>query len=95
MRLYNLVEFLNNINTETKLLLQVNDQKVPLGQVKLTASECLLIPGKEAFTKKKLFKLIQNIHCHTLTVWIVNDKKEKIPVYGMQISIEKGQATIM
>ncbi|GAA3631885.1 hypothetical protein GCM10022297_08760 [Lactobacillus hamsteri] len=94
MRLYNLIEFLNNLNEDTELFLRIHGQDYPLSKITITADECLLYPGKQAMTKKRMYKMIKNLHRHTSYIWMMNGK-EKIEAYGIQISIENYSATLM
>lgn len=94
MRLYNLIEFLNNLNENTELFLRMHEQDYPLSKILITADECLLIPGKQAMTKKRMYKMIKNLHRHTAYIWMINGE-EKIEAYGIQISIEDHSATLL
>lgn len=94
MRLYNLIEFLNNLNENTELFLRLNGQDYPMSKIAITTNECLLYPGNRPMTKKRMYKMIKNLHRHTSYIWMMNGD-EKTETYGIQISIEKHRAILM
>lgn len=94
MQLNNLIELTNNLNQAYALYLKIHQQSLPLAKVTVTAQACLLYPGKRAMTKQHLFNLVRRIHHRQVTVWMVNRQKQ-IPVYGIQVSVDKKIVILM
>lgn len=94
MKLNNLIQLVNNLNQEMKLRLKIKGQLLPLAKISVTADSCLLFAGRRAMTKKQLFKLIKKIHHRDVTIWVVT-REGNLPVYGVQVSIQKGLAILM
>ncbi len=94
MQLTNLIQLVNNLNQNMKLCLKIREKILPLTKIAVTADSCLLFTGSKAMTKKQLFKLLKKIHHRGVTVWIVT-QGQRLPVYGVQVVAQKGQAILM
>lgn len=94
MTLPDFLGFISNLNNETKLYLKYHDQLFPLSKLTISANECLCIAGKHSMTKQKVAQLVKNMHQRRVKLWMVINN-QKLPTYGLQISIEHGQAALM
>lgn len=94
MTLPDFLGFISNLNNDTKLYLKFQDQLYPLTKLTISAEECLCIAGKRPMTKDKLAKLVKNMHQRRMQLWMVIGT-EKIPAFGLQISIDEGSATLL
>lgn len=94
MKLNNLIELTNNLNQAYAFYLKIQQKRLPLAKVTVTAQACFLYPGRRAMTKQHLFNLVRKIHHRQVTVWIVSGQ-EKIPVYGIQVAIAQKMVTLM
>ncbi|WEV40394.1 hypothetical protein OZX56_06310 [Lactobacillus sp. ESL0684] len=84
MRLTDLLQLTNDLNQQTAFFLTLDKQPVPLAKLKITNQACLLYPGKKPLTKAKITSLVKHLHGRNIPLWIQN-KTEKVPVYGIQI----------
>lgn len=94
MTFSNFLELIDNLNQELTFYLRINSTDYPLSKITVAHDEFLAIPGTRAMTKKQIVQLFGKMHQRGLTLWIDNHG-QKIPVYGVQISIEAGTATLM
>lgn len=94
MTFNNFLEIINNLNQELAFYVKINDQSYPLSRITVAHDAFYAFPGKRSMKKKQIIDLFGKMHNRGLSLWIKN-KDDKIPVYGVQISIEKGTATLM
>lgn len=84
MRLTDLLQLTNDLNAQTNFYLTIKEQVLPLGQLKITSSNCLLYPGKVPMTKAKITHLVKHLHGRAIPLWVQGDS-ERLPIYGIQI----------
>lgn len=94
MKLTNLLQLINNLNQNINFFVQINDTRLPLSKITITNTECLIYPGKKALTKAQILSLIKNLHHKGISLKIV-DKEKRIPIYGIQINLEKSIVTLV
>lgn len=94
MRLTDLLQLINDLNTNTKFYLKINEQILPWGKLTLENDKCLLYPGKIAMTKNKLIKLVAHIHGRGIPLRVKVNEQE-IPLFGLQIREDSRTAVLM
>lgn len=88
MRLIDLLQLTNDLNEQTNLFMTINKNMLPLTKLKIISNECILFTGKVPMTKAKLRSVVKNLHGRNIPLYVQN-KQEKIPVYGIQILPER------
>lgn len=94
MRLTELLQLTNDLNSQTTIYLMVQGQPHPLAKLKISQSACLLYSGNKPMTKKKLNNLTQHLHNRGLPVYFLNNQI-KIPIYGIRILPESNTVILM
>ncbi|RVU71313.1 MULTISPECIES: hypothetical protein [Lactobacillus] len=94
MKLPDFLQMISNLNPETTFFIKNKDQILPLAKITLTANECLFLPGKKAMTQQKIIALLKKIHHRHLSIYLLIDQQQ-YPIYGLHLTLEKGQATVM
>lgn len=94
MRLTDLLQLINDLNTNTNFYLKVNDQILPWGKLTIENDRCLLYPGQNAMTKSKLIKLVGRIHGRGIPLVVIANDQE-IPLFGLQIRENTGSVVLM
>lgn len=94
MTFSNFLELIDNLNENLHFYIRIEQQTFPLSKITVAHNEFLANPGKRSMTKKQIVQLFGKMHQRGLTLRIDNDG-QKLPVYGLQISIEKATATLM
>lgn len=94
MRLTELLQLTNDLNSQTTIYLSVQGQPKPLTKLKIFQNACLLYSGNKPMTKKKLDNLIQHLHNRELPIYFSNNQI-KIPIYGIKILSESNTIILM
>lgn len=94
MTFSNFLELIDNLNQDLHFYVRINNQNYPLSKITAGHDEFLAIPGQRSMTKKQIVQLFGKMHQRGITLWI-KQKSDRIPVYGVQISIDNGTATLM
>lgn len=94
MRLTDLLQLIDDLNINTTFYLKIDNQILSWSKLTIANNRCLLSPGKNAMTKKKLVKLVGHMHSRGIPLVIIN-KDQEIPIFGLQIKEETGSAVLM
>lgn len=94
MTFNNFLQLIDNINQDFYFYVRVNEKDLPLSKITVSSDGFLAYPGKQAVTKRKIIKLFKNMHNRGLSLFIFYNN-QRIPVYGIQISIENTSVTLM
>lgn len=94
MTFNNFLQLIDNINQDFYFYVRVNEKDLPLSKITVSSNDFLAYPGKHAVTKRKIVKLFKNMHNRGLSLYIFYHN-QRIPVYGIQISIENISVTLM
>lgn len=94
MQLVDFLQFVSDLDQNTKFYFKINQKNMPLSKIALTSKACFLLTGNNPITQHKLIKLLNNIHPKNLPILYRADKR-LLTFYGMQISLENHTATLM
>lgn len=94
MTFNNFLQLIDNINQDFQIFCQIQDKNLPISKITVSANDFLAIPGQKAITKRKIIRLFNKMHNRGLSLFIFYQDK-KMPVYGIQISLEKSQIILM
>ncbi|CCI85961.1 hypothetical protein FC52_GL000551 [Lactobacillus pasteurii DSM 23907 = CRBIP 24.76] len=94
MTLNNFLELIRNINQNSTFYVKVDQKQLPLSKFTLSSSESYFSVGQNPMTKQKFIRLIKQIYRTSLPLYVNYDNR-KIPIYGLQISIELGRIILM
>lgn len=94
MTFSNFLELISNLNQDLNFYLRINGKDYPLSKITVNHQQFLAFPGQRSMTKKQIVQLFGKMHNRGLTL-LISHQNRKIPVYGLQISIDKGTATLM